>query len=215
MAAELPAIQRVSGTLQGLTHEARVNARSMPNYGIYRFQIGGQPCVMYAGENFGNVLPFLAEGDRVDAAIHAEPLSQDDPHHLVYALRNHEDERVYVCHRVFRFLHTRIAPVGVGPGQRTPMLKLIGWLLAISWLIFVGIFYTAGSPQGLEELPGLATFIAAGMLLVWLIFAVPLLFLDTRWRLGKPTRRQRMLDRIYATLDLGTPFAPTARIEEL
>ncbi|CAM3736950.1 hypothetical protein [Bordetella tumulicola] len=45
--------------------------------------------------------------------------------------------------------------------------------------------------------------------------ALPLLFLDARWRLGRPTRRQRTLERVYLTLDLGTPFAPTSRIEEV
>lgn len=215
MSADLPSIQHISGTLHALTHEAHVGANKRPSYGIYRFLIGHQPYVMYAGENFGNALPFLAEGDQVDIAAHDAPLASDDPHRLVYAMRNLEDDRVYVSHRVFRFMHTDIGPVGVGPGQRTPMLKLIGWLLLITWLIFVGIVYTTGTPQTLAELPELATVIGGGMLIVWLVFALPLLFLDTRWRLGKPTRRQRILDRVYATLNLGTPFAPTARIEEL
>ncbi|MNT95577.1 hypothetical protein D3C72_2374770 [compost metagenome] len=61
----------------------------------------------------------------------------------------------------------------------------------------------------------MAIFILGMFFLVWLGFALPLLWLDTRWRMGKPTRRQRITERIYALLDLGTPFAPTRRIEEV
>lgn len=215
MAAEQPGIQRVDGTLRALTHEARFGANSRPSFGIYRFQIGSQPYVLYAGENFGNALPFLAEGDRVQLAAHDGAGAPETAHRLVYALRNLEDDRVYVSHRVFRSRHTDIGPVGVGPGQRSPMLKLIGLLLLVTGLILVGAAYLAGDAPARAELPELATVIGAGMLIVWLVFALPLLFLEARWRLGKPTRRQRILDRIYATLDLGTPLAPTARIEAL
>jgi hypothetical protein len=55
----------------------------------------------------------------------------------------------------------------------------------------------------------------AFLLLAWLCVALPLLFLDTRWRMGRPTRRQRILERIYRALGLGTPFAPAAVIEEV
>jgi hypothetical protein len=33
--------------------------------------------------------------------------------------------------------------------------------------------------------------------------------------MGRPTRRQRFTQRIYAMLDLGTPLAPSQRIEDV
>ena len=96
-----------------------------------------------------------------------------------------------------------------------PMLALLGSLLLVTWLVVVGFLHFGGSPQEHADLPELATFLFAILLFVWACFAVPLLYLDTRWRLGRPTRRQRILERIYRTLDLGTPFAPKVRIEEV
>ena len=212
---EAPEILKVSGVLTSLTHEAHQGTRNSPSYGIYRFQIGRQYYALYVGEDFGNVLPFLAEGDRVELAAYAGDIPGAGPHRLVYGLRNLEDGRVYVCHRHFRGRDTKIGPVGVGLSQRVPMLALIGSLLLVSWLVVVGFLYFGGSPEEHADLPELAIFLFAILLFAWACFALPLLFLDTRWRMGRPTRRQRILERIYRVLDLGTPFAPTARIEEV
>jgi hypothetical protein len=210
-----PEILHVHGVLRSLTHEARPGTRHRPSFGVYRFQIGRQHYALHVGEDLGNVQPFLAEGDRVELAAYAGEIPGAGPHRLVYGLRNLEDGRVYVCHRHFRGAHARIGPVGVGLNQRVPMLALLGSLLLVAWLVVVGFLYFGGSPQEHADLPELATFLFAILLFVWACFAVPLLFLDTRWRLGRPTRRQRILERIYRTLDLGTPFAPKVRIEEV
>ena len=84
-----------------------------------------------------------------------------------------------------------------------------------SWLVVVAVLATSGSPSSREQAPELAAVVFAFLLVAWLCVALPLLFLDARWRMGRPTRRQRILERIYRALGLGTPFAPTAVIEEV
>lgn len=210
-----PEILLVRGALAGLTHEARPSMRTTPAYGIYRFQVGARRFVMYVAENFGDAMPFLAEGDQVEVAAYAGQVSGAGPDQLVYGLRNLEDGRVYVCHHYFRSAFTDIAPVGVGLKQRVPLLTLLAALLLVCWLVVVAVLATSGSPSSRETAPELAAVVFAFLLLAWLCVALPLLFLDTRWRMGRPTRRQRILERIYRALGLGTPFAPAAVIEEV
>lgn len=210
-----PEILVVRGALASLTHEARPSTRTTPSYGIYRFQVGARRYVMYVAENFGDAMPFLAEGDRVELAAYAGQLAGAGPDQLVYGLRNLEDDRVYVCHHYFRGAFTDIAPVGVGLGQRVPLLRLLAVLLVFSWLVVVAVLATSDSPSSREQAPELAAVVFAFLLVAWLCVALPLLFLDARWRMGRPTRRQRILERIYRALGLGTPFAPTAVIEEV
>ncbi|MFY3136011.1 hypothetical protein ACOTFF_02245 [Achromobacter xylosoxidans] len=214
LADAAPEILLIRGALASLTHEARRSSRT-PSYGVYRFHVGRRRFMMYVAENFGDVLPFLAEGDRVEVAAYAGQIAGAGPDQLVYGLRNLEDGRVYVCHHCFRGAFTDIAPVGVGLKQRVPMLTLLAGLLAVCWLVLVAVLASSDSPSGRETAPELAAVAFAFLLLAWLCVALPLLFLDTRWRMGRPTRRQRILERIYRALNLGTPFAPTASIEEV
>lgn len=207
-----PPILHVRGHLDGITHESR-HVHKGPSYGHYRFSVNGQAYVMTVDESLGSWQPFLAEDDRVEMAVQAGP-SQDE-HHVVYALRNLEDGRNYMCHLRFRAGPDKDSPIGVGMGQRAPMLKAIGGLMLAAWLFIVGMSYFSGSDASPGELPEMAIFIATLSFVVWLGFALPLLWLDTRWRMGRPTRRQRITERIYALLDLGTPFSPTQRIEEV
>lgn len=210
-----PEILLVRGALASLTHEARPSIRTAPSYGVYRFQVGTRRFIMYVAENFGDVLPFLAEGDRVEVAAYAGQIAGAGPDQLVYGLRNLEDGRVYVCHHYFRAAFTDIAPVGVGLRQRVPMLSLLAILLLVCWLVVVAVLSSSDSPSGREAAPELAAVTFVFLLVAWLCVALPLLFMDTRWRMGRPTRRQRILERIYRALGLGTPFAPTAVIEEV
>ena len=83
-----PEILVVRGALASLTHEARPSTRTAPSYGIYRFQVGARRYVMYVAENFGDAMPFLAEGDRVELAAYAGQLAGAGPDQLVYGLRN-------------------------------------------------------------------------------------------------------------------------------
>jgi hypothetical protein len=104
----------------------------------------------------------------------------------------------------------------VGLSQRARLLKLIGALMLTAWLFVVGLQFFAGPDDGsFRDFPELAVFLLALFFIVWLGFALPLLWLDTRWRMGRPTRRQRFTQRIYAMLDLGTPLAPSQRIEDV
>jgi hypothetical protein len=212
---EQPGILRVAGSLKSLTYEMRHPSNSQTTYGIYRFLVGNQSYVMTAAEDLGKPLPFLAEGDQVELAAYAGDAPAGGPHKLVYALRNLEDGRVYVCHRIFRGGDASISPVGVGMTQRAPLLKLVGGFLLVFWLMLVGIFYVGESPSQHEDLPQLAAYAFVGLLLVWGCCAMPFVYLNRRWRGGRPTRRQRILERIYASLTLGTPFAPTGPVEEV
>ncbi|EHK66456.1 hypothetical protein [Achromobacter arsenitoxydans] len=207
-----PPILHVRGRLDGITHESR-HVHKGPSYGHYRFSVGGRNFMMTVDESLGSWQPFLAQDDRVEMAAHASP--EPGQPHAVYALRNLEDGRNYMCHLRFRSGLSGDTPIGVGMNQRGPMLKMIGALMLTAWLILVGISWFSDGDASAGNFPEVATFILAMFFLVWLGFALPLLWLDTRWRMGRPTRRQRMTERIYAMLDLGTPFAPTRRIEEV
>ncbi len=209
-----PPIGHVRGHLVGLTHEMR-QVHKGPNYGIYRYAVNGVDYAMIAQEAFGDALPFLAEDDRVELAVRAAPVHQDG-RRAVYALRNLEDGRCYMCHRYYGGEQGRDTPIRVGMSQRARLLKLIGALLLTAWLFVVGLQFFAGSDDAsFRDLPELAVFLLALFLIVWLGFALPLLWLDTRWRMGRPTRRQRFTQRIYAMLDLGTPLAPSQRVEDV
>ena len=209
-----PPIGHVRGHLTGLTHEMR-QVHKGPNYGIYRYTVNGVDYAMIAQEAFGDALPFLAEDDRVELAVRAAPVHQDG-RRAVYALRNLEDGRCYMCHRYYGGEQGRDTPIRVGMSQRARLLKLIGGLMLTAWLLVVGLLFFTGPDDGsFQDLPELAVFLLAVFFIVWLGFALPLLWLDTRWRMGRPTRRQRFTQRIYAMLNLGTPFAPSQRIEDV
>ncbi|MGS1109835.1 hypothetical protein ACVCNH_26560 [Achromobacter anxifer] len=209
-----PPIGYVRGHLVGLTHEMR-QVHKGPNYGIYRYAVNGVDYAMIAQEAFGDALPFLAEDDRVELAVRAAP-AHPDGRRAVYALRNLEDGRCYMCHRYYGGEQGRDTPIRVGMSQRARLLKLIGGLMLMAWLLVVGLQFLAGPDDGsLQDLPELAAFLLAVFFIVWLGFALPLLWLDTRWRMGRPTRRQRFTQRIYTMLDLGTPFAPAQRVEDV
>ncbi|GEM_PF-585323 len=207
-----PPLLLIRGQLDGITHETR-HVHKGPTYGHYRFSVQGRQFLMTVDESLGSWQPFLAQDDYVEMAVNAQP-APDEPH-AVYALRNLEDGRTYMCHLRFRAFPGRDTPVGVGMNQRAPLLKAIGGLMLAVWLFLIGLtwFIDAEAFQG--DFPELSLFILGMFLLVWLCFALPLLWLDMRWRMGRPTRRQRITERIYALLDLGTPFAPKRRIEEV
>jgi len=210
-----PPMQRIRGALKDLTHESVRSANSGPSYGLYRFVVGRQPYLMRVGENLGDIKPFLAEGDLVDMAVHAADRPGAGPHRLVYAMRNLEDGRVYVCHHGFRGGDRRISPVGVGLTQRAPMLRLVAGLFLFTWLLLAGLGWFSGLPGDRNDLPALLTYAFIGFAVLWFCVALPFVYLDMRWKQGRPTRRQRILERVYQTLGLGTPFAPTERIEEV
>ncbi|WP_313702543.1 hypothetical protein [Achromobacter sp.] len=207
-----PPLLLIRGQLDEITHETR-HVHKGPTYGHYRFSVQGRQFLMTVNESLGSWQPFLAQDDQVEMAVNAQP-APGEPH-AVYALRNLEDGRAYMCHLRFRANLGRDTPVGVGMNQRAPMLKAIGGLMLAVWLFLIGLTWFM-DPEALQgDYPEVALFILGMFLLVWLCFALPLFWLDMRWRMGRPTRRQRITERIYALLDLGTPFAPKQRIEEV
>lgn len=207
-----PPLLLIRGQLDGITHETR-HVHKGPAYGHYRFSIEGRPFLMTVDESMGSWRPFLAQDDAVEMAVNAKPVPGKP--HAVYALRNLEDGRAYMCHLRFRAIPGGDTPVGFGMTQRAPVLKAIGGVLIAAWLFLIGLTWFMGAPLMPSDFPELALFILGMFLLVWLCFALPLLWLDMRWRMGRPTRRQRITERIYALLGLGTPFAPSQRIEEV
>ena len=210
-----PPIAHVRGVLTALTHESVRAFNSGPSWGLYRFVIGTEPYLMRVGENLGKPEPFLAEGDRVELAVHGGESPRTDKHRIVYGLRNLEDGRVYLCHRTFRGGRAKDGPIGVGPRQRGPVIRgAAGWLLAV-WVMIVGLVAFSVPDAHLAGLAqvGLIAFVC--LLAVWGLIVLPMVHADRRWRQGRPTQRQQTLTRIYRILDLGTPLAPTAPIEEL
>jgi hypothetical protein len=210
-----PPIGHVRGPLSAVTHESVRSINGGPAWSVYRFNVGATAYVMTVGDDVGHVMPFVAEGDRVELAVHAADSPRQDRHRIVYAMRNLEDGRVYVCHRTFRGARADMAPIGVGLTQQAPLLRAIAGFLVVVWLILLGVFGFAGSSDGLADLPAVATWGLLVGVVVWGGIALPFVMRERRWRQGRPTRRQHTLERIYRVLGLGTPLAPAVPIEEV
>jgi hypothetical protein len=210
-----PPIAYVRGVLTSLTYESSQPFNTGQRWGLYRFIICGEPYLMRIGESTGNPDPFLAEGDRVELAVHAGESPRLDRHRIVYGLRNLEDGRVYLLHRTFRGGRAKDGPIGVGPRQLGELMRnAAGWLLAV-WIMILGmVWFTVPDAHiaGMSTIGGVAF---AVLLALWGCIVLPFIHADRRWRQGRPTQRQQNLERIYRVLGLGTPFAPTAKIEEL
>jgi hypothetical protein len=210
-----PPIAYVRGALTSLAYESSQPFNTGQRWGLYRFIIGGEPYLMRIGESMGNPDPFLAEGDRVELAVHAGDSPRADRHRIVYGLRNLEDGRAYLLHRTFRGGRAKDGPIGVGPRQIGELMRnAAGWLMAI-WIIIVGLVLFTVPDAHLAGLALIGSVSFFCLVAVWGCIVLPFVLSNRRWREGRPTQRQRTLERIYRVLALGTPLAPTTKIEEL
>jgi hypothetical protein len=208
MIDDLPVVHRMSGKLRNLrveTFSAGAKA-GRTTFRAYRFELDGRALVFHAGENFADIKPFLAEGDQVELAVQRFEDEPEPREPLVYALRNVEDDCAYVSQMQFRggygFGHgARYSLPGISRRQRTRSL----WFLAAASLpaaSLAGVSWAQGSHAEAGVILGV---------ILLMLLAVGLALVMWPWwslRLGRPSRRERLLARVYATLSLGTPDRP-------
>ncbi|MEO6919509.1 MAG: hypothetical protein ABI171_10940 [Collimonas sp.] len=202
MSVELPKIRRIEGRL----HKVQATSLNMITNSFvdnctYRFDIDGQKMRFYTAHWMWNPEPFLAEGDRVELAVLEEPFTRDGEQRI-YALRNCEDDCVYVAHFLWKGDSSSYATTRIPPKSEHRYTLWLGvFLLALAGVIFcVDITTKAGSSYWIfldSLLPG-----------IWLLAAIPLYVMRWRWQAGFPTRRQKIMDAVYDCLGLGSPLAP-------
>ncbi|MGJ7525053.1 hypothetical protein [Variovorax sp. GB1P17] len=204
MADELPDIQRVEGRLKKLT------AKSLYRRGnAYSFDVDGQSMWFCTSErSWQPSAPFLAEGDRVELAVLNAPLTPTGERR-VYALRNLEDDCVYVAHFTWQGNSAPYAATRIPPGsEHRYVLALTALLLA---LLVIGACIGATAGRTSQPTPWL--FLGSLCVGTWLLFAVPLYAIRWRWKAGFPTRRQRVMQAVYRCLDLGSPLSPKRPVQ--
>lgn len=201
MAAELPDIQRVEGRLKKLT------AKSLYKRGnAYSFVVNGQSMWFLTRErSWHPSAPFLAEGDRVELAVLDKPLTSTGEQR-VYALRNLEDDCVYVTHFAWQGSSEPYAATRIPPGSE------YRYVLASTALLIAILAMGAciGAVTGKND--SFSLFLGGLCVGAWLLFAVPLSVIRWRWKAGLPTRRQRVMEAAYRCLALGSPLAPNRSV---
>ncbi|QJI29037.1 hypothetical protein HKK55_10055 [Pseudomonas sp. ADAK18] len=204
MAAELPDIQRVEGRLKKLA------AKSLYKRGnAYSFDVDGQSMWFLTREpSWHPSSPFLAEGDRIELAVLNTPLTSTGER-WVYALRNLEDDTVYVTHFAWQRTSEPYAATRIPPASEHR------YILALTALLITLLVMGAciGALTGTDSAPW---FVLSGLCIgAWLLGAVPLYIMRRRWKAGFPTRRQRVTEAVYRCLDLGSPLAPNRPVRSV
>lgn len=209
-AAGTAALQRLHGRLpmpwasQGLRGEGS----GMLLMDDYRFALCGRYLSLRALHGPGYPTPFLAMGDRVEVLVPAQERAEADS---VYALRNLEDGRIYIAHGGFR-LQADGGPAGehalTGFTARSYRLRGAGGaaiaLIVTTLCYFVFGFDPHEAGRSLER----AGFFAAVFAAMIAAIALPYAWSRRRWRSGRANARERLTERVYAALDLGSPLAP-------
>jgi len=177
----------------------------------YRFELGGHVLAFHAVADFGDVTPFLAEGDRVELAVQLFEDRSEQREPLVYALRNLEDDCTYVCQAKFLagygFGHeAKYSLPGMSLRRQTRAMRSLAFVFLVSWGGIAVSLWAAG------EYDDAVSF--AGLCMLGLFAAISAVLIWQRWRvrLGWPSRRQRLLSRVYATLSIGSPEKPAPRV---
>lgn len=209
-------VQRLQRTVELLNPGGRHGGRV--EFAVYRFDLDRRRLALYVPlAPAGPATPPLAEGDRVELLAqryrdNARGDAQRAEGGAVVALRNLEDGAAYACHSAFRWLAMDIAPVGYTPRM---LRAALWWTLGLSLLACAAIpgfgFAIGASTPWQRTLADVAALVGLIDAAIWLPVAV----LQLRWRLGRPTRRQRYTEQAYAAFGFGSPLDPAPGLIEL
>ncbi|WP_454688361.1 hypothetical protein [Achromobacter aloeverae] len=209
---------RACGVTMQRTHVG--TAKNRIDLKCFEFSLEGEKHTLFASRTWGGGNVFLAEGDRVEVVVAAYEQRQPGSPRLVWAMRNLEDGRVYASHRVMAPLANPCTRPLVGPFRMTQFTRrarqrfrvffMATWLLA--WILMNGI--STGIGGKIDELALIVSTFAPP--LIWGIgIELPILLSDIKWRAGRPSKRQRLTERVYALLGIGSALAPPPTVIEV
>ena len=124
----------------------------------------------------------------------------------MYALRNLEDDRVYIAHGAFRTHASDHALTGYT--ARSYCLRGAGGV-AIALTVNVLCYLVFGlDPDEAGRAVTRACIFAALFAAMTAMIVLPFAWSQWRWRNGRANARERATERVYAALGLGSPLAP-------
>jgi hypothetical protein len=215
--------QRLSGRVRGLERTIQIISRGGRHGGaiqfvVYRFRLDRLQLAFYEPLSPGDVdPPLLSEGDRVELVIQRYIGRRPDQEEIgddgvVMALRKLDNDRRYVSHSIFRWLHLERAPIGY---TLRMLREALYWTLGLSVASCVAITaFGAAVSSSTPWMSLLGDCVRLAALINTAIW-VPVAVLQLRWRLGRPTRRQAYTEQVYAAIGFGSPLRPVAGLIEL
>lgn len=232
--SEEPLLRRVCGHAANLTVQRTKAGGSVPlmvsstpvrinssiDFKCYQFTMGGKRYVMFASATFGGGEVFLAEKDAVEVIVAGDDPQDKKALRLVWAMRNAEDGSIYACHRVMSPVATSITKPLVGGLRMTQMtggywrsLRRFVMTVCIAIMLMMGGLAWA---LGGDDARTIFVVAVLALPLVWLTcFEFPMALWRWKWRLGYPGKRQRLAERVYALLGMGSPRTPVSSLVDV
>ncbi|MEH6416150.1 hypothetical protein [Pseudomonas sp. CGJS7] len=170
----------------------------------YRFALCGRYLSLRALHGPGYAVPFLAMGDRVEVWL---PAREEPDVNLVYALRNLEDGRLYIAHGAFRMLASAPQALTGYTGRSYRLRGAVGAAAALLGTVLC-YFVFGADPAETGRAAERGGFFALLFLAMLAAIVLPYLWSRWRWRRGRANPRERLTERLYAALGLGSPLAP-------
>jgi hypothetical protein len=199
---KIPEVCILSGYLHQLRMDTTQNTEGNRTR-IFHFTTGRHHCIFYAATFLGSGNVFLAEGDHVELVV--PDISNSDQEEIpVYAMRNLEDGDVYVSHSLSGWRSDLKGIPRLSLRQQRNLMMQFGVVLVVVWFIF-GIAWRTFDPGGDASR---RLFYGASAILptTWIVPAAIMGWYWLRWKFGMPTQRQRLQEKVYAALSLGSPL---------
>lgn len=193
------------GTVTDIKHSWLVHNRST----IFTMLFNSRTIIFECKGNKAFQTPMIALGDRLEivtrgvtAKSHLVNVEVDYEH--VYAVRNLEDDAVYVAHSApRRSVSDPRARLTYYTSHNIAAIKRTFYIIATWQLLGIGI-----SNIAVGSLEGLVIMLTASMIILVLPFAIYTNHMHHQllsWRYHDPTPQQRLTDRIYGLLGLESP----------
>lgn len=208
---------KAGGSVPLMVSSTPVRINSSIDFKCYQFTMSGKRYVMFASTTFGGGEVFLAEKDAVEVIVAGDDPQDKKALRLVWAMRNAEDGGIYACHRIMSPVATQITRPLVGAFRMTQMTgsywRSLRRFVVTVWIAIMlmigGLAWAIGGGDA-----GTIFIVAVLMLpLVWLTcFELPMALWRWKWRLGHPSKRQRLAERVYALLGVGSPRTPVSSL---
>lgn len=208
---------KAGGSVPLMASSTPVRINSSIDFKCYQFTMSGKRYVMFASTTFGGGEVFLAEKDAVEVIVAGDDPPDKKALRLVWAMRNAEDGGIYACHRIMSPVATQITRPMVGAFRMTQMTgsywrSLRRFVVAV-WIAIMLMIGGLAWAIGREDARIIFVVAMLALPLVWLTcFELPMALWRWKWRLGHPSKRQRLAERVYTLLDVGSPCTPVSSL---